>query len=247
MSLRVLVVDDNRELAENVAEILEVEGYEALVADDPHEALRLARETYFDAAIIDVRMPGMDGITLHSELARLHPCAAFVLMTAYTRDERIEEALRAGVSAVLPKPVPVGELLAELPAPGTSGAEILLVEDDTDLGGALAEALRDEGFRPRCVTSIAAAWRSMQEAPPAAVVSDVRLPDGDGATFARELHEHSKIPVVLMTAFDTEEAEQIVKQYYGARGRLLTKPFSTEALLAALGAVREGSSGSPSE
>ena len=108
---RVLVVDDNRDLAENIAEILECEGFETLVAFDPHDALARADGFAFDVAVLDVRMPGMDGVTLFQRLASLRPAAAFVLVTGYTRDERLQHALDAGVRAVLPKPVVVPRLL----------------------------------------------------------------------------------------------------------------------------------------
>jgi CheY-like chemotaxis protein len=102
-----LIVDDNRELAENLGEILETEGHEPVVVTDPLKALELARGSSFDAAILDVRMPVMDGIELHRRLFELMPCTVFMLMTAYTRDERIDEALAAGVETVLTKPLDI--------------------------------------------------------------------------------------------------------------------------------------------
>lgn len=108
---RALVVDDNRSLAEDLAEILEQEGYRVHVFDDPAEAVRRASELEFDFALLDVRMPGMDGVALHAQLLRGHPRASYILMTAYSEDERIAEALAAGVRHVLTKPVPLEELL----------------------------------------------------------------------------------------------------------------------------------------
>ena len=108
---RALVVDDNRSLAEDLAEILELEGYVVHVFDDPAEAVRRASELEFEFALLDVRMPGMDGVALHAQLLRGHPRASYILMTAYSEDERIGEALAAGVRCVLSKPVPLDELL----------------------------------------------------------------------------------------------------------------------------------------
>lgn len=88
-----LVVDDNRELAENIGEILESEGYEVLVAGDAENALTQARARPFDVAVMDIRLPGMDGVSLHRKLLELCPDAVYVLMTAYTRHARIAEAL----------------------------------------------------------------------------------------------------------------------------------------------------------
>jgi CheY-like chemotaxis protein len=111
---RALIVDDNRPLAENLAEILSGEGYEVLVCDRPEAAMSACELSGFDVALLDVRMPGMDGVELHRALARRFPHAHFVLMTAYSEDACIKAALAAGVSSVLPKPVPIELLLAAL-------------------------------------------------------------------------------------------------------------------------------------
>jgi CheY-like chemotaxis protein len=110
MRQRALIVDDNRPLAEDLAEILADEGYDVRVFDRPHAALAACVEQGFDVALLDMRMPGMDGVELHRALAARHPQACFVLMTAYAEDERISAALSAGVRVVLHKPVPVAVL-----------------------------------------------------------------------------------------------------------------------------------------
>jgi len=108
---RALVVDDNLSLAEDLAEILASEGYEVLLFDDPQAALRQSDALTFDFALLDMRMPGLDGVTLQQKLAEQHPEARFALMTAYTEDAHIAEALACGVRRVLTKPVKVAELL----------------------------------------------------------------------------------------------------------------------------------------
>jgi CheY-like chemotaxis protein len=122
MKARVLVVDDNLALAENLAEILSAEGFEVAICDGPDAAIALAEREPIDVALLDVRMPGMDGVALHEELAARLPEASFVLMTAYSADERIEAARCAGVRAVLPKPLPIARLLAVMLEAAPRGA-----------------------------------------------------------------------------------------------------------------------------
>lgn len=111
MTMRALIVDDNRALAEDLGEILSDEGYEVCVFDDPVQALREGERLHFQLALLDVRMPGMDGVALHSQLRKHHRDAQFVLMTAYSEDDRLDKARASGVHCVLPKPVPLLELL----------------------------------------------------------------------------------------------------------------------------------------
>jgi len=104
MSPRVLVVDDNLELAENVAELLDGEGFDAVPVDSPREALARAAKSSFDCVVLDVRMPGMDGIELRERLRESQPGASFVFMTAFATDDRLEAARRSGVVGILAKP-----------------------------------------------------------------------------------------------------------------------------------------------
>lgn len=234
MTRRVLIVDDNDALAEDLAEILEDSGYETLVFTRGRDVL--AQESLeFDAAVLDVRMPEIDGIALHQELARLHPEAVFVLMTAYTADDRIASALAAGVRAVLPKPVPLEQLFTILPPSGTS---VLVVEDDQQLAAGLVESLSVSGYSCRLVNTLKDARRLWEAEKFEAAIVDLRLPDGDGSSFARVAGEKDAV-VVLITGFDADEATQLLTKELDGRGSLLTKPFSPDVLLRTLSELRQ--------
>lgn len=107
--MRVLVVDDNTELAENLAEILADAGHDTRVASSAAAALALG--DCFDFALLDVRMDGMDGVELLAALKRRCPNTICVMMTAFSRDERLDAARGLGACRVLHKPVHVAELL----------------------------------------------------------------------------------------------------------------------------------------
>lgn len=113
MGRRVLIVDDNRELAQSLAELLETEGLEPVVLADPELAVREAPSLRFEAALLDVPMPGMDGLELVRQLARHAPDAAFVVMTAFARDARVAQR-EARVLRVLAKPFGPDVLIAAL-------------------------------------------------------------------------------------------------------------------------------------
>src|SRR5205809_279316 len=77
---RVLVVDDHGDLRAAVREMLEAEGYAVEEAADGTDALEILTGGRFDAAVVDVRLPGMDGFTLLEEAARRGVCCPTVLM-----------------------------------------------------------------------------------------------------------------------------------------------------------------------
>lgn len=107
---RILVVDDNRQLVENLKEILSDSGYAVEIAGHCGEALRRARDG-FDVALVDLKLPDGDGTALAASLREIHPDGEVVLMTGFATVETAAAAVRAGAFAYLVKPCAVPELL----------------------------------------------------------------------------------------------------------------------------------------
>ena len=238
MSKLALIVDDNRALAEDLGELLEGEGYDVRIFHDPNLALREAGTLAFDVALLDVRMPGMNGVTLQTHLMKRHPHARFVLMTAYADESLIKQGMDAGASAVLTKPVPIDDLFASLG--DERSRDLLLVEDDASFREALVEALAQNGYRCHAVgtadearlllTASAAGGQSFSGG-----IIDVRLPDASGAALAREFGTASHLRCILITGHEPEAMDEP----RDSASPLLIKPFPFHALLAALRQTRD--------
>ena len=109
---RFLVVDDNREFARDLCELLALEGNHGTVAVDAEEALdRLERES-FHALFTDLRLPGQSGVELIEELNRRGLSIPVVLMTAYADEDLVVRAQSAGAIDVLSKPIEIERWLA---------------------------------------------------------------------------------------------------------------------------------------
>lgn len=105
----VLVVDDQLGMRETVVELLEQVGHTAVGVASGEAALEaLARES-FDVVVMDIRMPGMDGVTVLEEIGS--PPPRVILMTGYALEERLHAAIRAGAFAILEKPFSAPYLL----------------------------------------------------------------------------------------------------------------------------------------
>ncbi len=114
--MRILIVDDNEDLADNVAELLDDVGYEVQVAYSASGALSLlVAEQCFDYALLDVRMDGMDGVSLWEKIQARCPNTHGLLMTAFSSAQRLQQARDLGVKRILSKPFQPAELLAALP------------------------------------------------------------------------------------------------------------------------------------
>ncbi len=108
----VLIVDDNRDLAENLGEVLGDEGYTCAIAYDADSAIAQLDRMQFDFVITDLRMTPRDGLAVVAAVRRQSLEIPIVLMTAFAGEVQIEIARAAGVSEVLAKPVDSERLVA---------------------------------------------------------------------------------------------------------------------------------------
>lgn len=111
MAVRVVVAEDEAIVRMDLKEIVEEEGYEVVgQTGRGDEAVQLVREKRPDLAILDIKMPGMDGLTAAREINAERLCAVLIL-TAFSQRDLIEQARNAGALAYLVKPFQKSELL----------------------------------------------------------------------------------------------------------------------------------------
>ena len=107
----ILVVDDEDIMREILETLLTREGYDVRLAASAEEGLDLAREMPFDAAIVDIMMPGMNGIAMLEELRRLDEDLAVIIITAYASVESAIAAMKTGAFDYVTKPFKNDEVL----------------------------------------------------------------------------------------------------------------------------------------
>src|SRR2546426_4065525 len=107
----VLVVDDEEIMREILETLLSREGYEVRLASSGAEGLELARSLPFDAAIVDIMMPGLGGIATLDELKRIDEDLAVVIITAYASIESAISAMKSGAFDYITKPFKNDEVL----------------------------------------------------------------------------------------------------------------------------------------
>jgi CheY-like chemotaxis protein len=218
-----LVVDDNLDFAENLAEILRDGGDEVAIAADGRAAAALVEARRFDAIVTDMRMPAMGGAELVHAIRRMDPGAPAMVITAHAGDDAMEAARQEGLLAALPKPVEVPRLLALLAAARRDGL-VVVVEDDARMSDNLCEALRSRGFTAVTAASILDTERLGPVRPFCALV-DQRLPGGpDGEAMRRLAAKYPGLPMIVVTAYENPPPLP--------HHAMFTKPFDTRALLA---------------
>src|SRR5512136_2906092 len=108
--VKILVVDDEQGLCAGVQEALRREGYVVDAMTDAQEALKLAGERLYNLIISDIKMPGLSGLDLLTEVRARSRDTLFILMTAFGTVENAVEAMKQGAYDYLPKPIDMKRL-----------------------------------------------------------------------------------------------------------------------------------------
>ncbi|PXF58730.1 MAG: hypothetical protein C4B58_05385 [Deltaproteobacteria bacterium] len=113
-STNILIVDDEEGVCELLANALSETGFSITAICSPAEAMEIATRQCYDLALLDIKMPQMDGITLARELRIINPSMGVILITGYGNFENALEAIKLGVSDFIEKPFNIGELLVSV-------------------------------------------------------------------------------------------------------------------------------------
>lgn len=114
---QILIVDDELGVRETLADLLEDDGYEVATAVSGEMAVEMCSEHRYDVILMDVRMPGIDGVEAFRRIRRHQPDVHVIIMTAYSTEELEQQALAEGALAFLHKPLglsKVFELISEV-------------------------------------------------------------------------------------------------------------------------------------
>jgi DNA-binding NtrC family response regulator len=114
ISMKILVVDDESIVLDSCKRVLEADGFDAYLVPSADKALEAIEYGDFALILIDVKMPGHDGIYLMREVKEKWPDIPIIVMSGYHTLETIEEAIETGADAFIPKPFTPDELLEAL-------------------------------------------------------------------------------------------------------------------------------------
>lgn len=228
----ILVVDDDPDTCRNIADILGDLGHYVETATDGFAALDLIRKRPFDVALLDFKMPGMNGLELYREIRKLRAGTVAIIVSAYTNAATKEESLEAGAMQVLSKPVEFSRLLS-LVDEALGQPLVLVVDDDPDLCRNLWDLLHERNYRVSIAHDAPAAAEQAREQQFQVVLIDMRLPGGDGADVfhaVRVANPHAHTVVITGHALELGGlVDQVLREGADA---VCYKPFDIPALLA---------------
>lgn len=111
---RILLVDDDANVLAVISDLLKSTGYAVYEASDAQEATRVVKEEFIDLVLIDLRMPGTDGIDLMLSLKKMKPHLRVIIYSGYPSMNTAIDALKKGADDYIPKPFKLGELSTKI-------------------------------------------------------------------------------------------------------------------------------------
>ena len=233
-STRILIVDDDKGMVSTLRDILGACGYQILHASSGHEAIDQARNAAPHAVLMDIRMPGLNGVDTFRELKRLAPDAYVIFMTAYATSELVEEARREGAVEVLAKPIDMEHLL-ELLSEITSRIPLLLLDGEEAIHLETDESLISTKLHIDRVKTIEEVVLHFEKEPWRVLVLELEL----ARTVAGELRIlHELNPNVLIIAIGDVPNAQLAKSR-SMLSAYLPKTFETDDLIKVIRLVVE--------
>lgn len=112
----VLVIDDDVDFADGVSEILELAGYGVEIAYSGEAGVESCSCNDFDAALIDIGLPGMNGVECLAEIKKMHPDICAFLLTGFSAAHITAQGIEAGAAEILTKPVEPENLIDRINA-----------------------------------------------------------------------------------------------------------------------------------
>jgi DNA-binding NtrC family response regulator len=138
----VLLVDDEKDFVETLAMRLETRGLKVDIAYSGEVAIEKVKEKSFDAILLDLAMPGMDGIETLRRLRELNPDSQVVLLTGRATVKKATEAMRLGALDLLEKPVDIEVLVEKIEEASTNKMRL----SEKRIEEKIADILRKKGW-----------------------------------------------------------------------------------------------------
>jgi len=227
----ILIVDDDIGMTETLFDIFTDLGYYVEIANDGFKALEKVKARTFDVILMDIKMPGINGVETYKEIKHIRPEAVAMMMTAYSVEELLAEALKEGAYGVMHKPIEIPKVVEFIEGLEKS-ALILIVDDDLSTCETLTDVLFEKGYRIARASNGKEAISMLNEKNFDIVFIDVKMPVMNGLEVYHALREiRPHIKVIMMTGYRQEAQDLVEEAIKNNAYTCIYKPFDVEEVL----------------
>ena len=205
--INILLVDDNQKFLKSIAERARLKGFTVFAAASGKQALEIAQKQSIHVAVVDQRMPDMEGLVVITQLKGIRPDIQTILLTGHG-DDKLKEASEALNSTYFDKQ-DMGKFWAFLSNLPLGNINILLVDDNPKFLNTLAERIRLKGYEPYTALNGQEAIDITKTTKIHLAVVDQRMPDMDGLVVITELKKiDADIQTLLLTGHGDEKLKE---------------------------------------
>ncbi len=226
----ILVVDALRSMRLTLGGILEDKGHRVATVEDGYQAIDAVKKTHFDVIFMDIKMPGINGVQTFREVKKIDPRAVVIMMTAYSVEDLVREAVEEGAYAIVYKPFDIDKIVSTIEEALSQKMVILVVDDQFDDRETLKVILEGKGYRVAAASDGSEAIKMVRGGHYDIIFLEVRLPDMNGVeTFERVKAIDPSAVVIMMTGYTEEE---LVKRAISSGAyTCIHKPFDMEKVI----------------
>lgn len=226
-----MIVDDDQDYAESMAELVEIEGYRAVLAYNGMDALKLFKQNNIDLILLDYKMPGLNGIDVLKEIKNHDASVPVVIMSAFLDTDLLKLAIQTGAYDVLNKPINISKVTSIISAIKNIN-NILILDDDKDFADSLSSVLSNTGYSIYVAYNYEQAINCIVGNDIHLLLLDLKINGETGIDLWHTLRKKDiDIPTIFISGYMDDFFKQLEKILVSSKTDFINKPFDTEELI----------------
>ena len=229
---KILVVDDDKEFCASMTDILEAKGYAVESENSGQAAIANVKGKSFDVVLMDIKMPGMNGVEAFKQIKKIRPKTAVIMITGFSLEDLIKEALAEGAFGVLRKPLDIDKLIEQIELAKERGMLILITDDDPNTRETFKDVLEAKGYKVSTATTGEEAIEQSKERPNDILFIDMKLSALNGLETYLAIKEINPRAIsVIITGYYEEMKDLVDKALQKGAYTFLQKPLDMDKVL----------------
>ncbi len=216
----------------SLADILEAKGYGVESENSGEAAIAKVKEKSFDVILMDIKMPVMNGVEAFKQIKKISPRTAVIMVTAYSLENLINEALAEGAFGVLHKPLDIDKLIEQIELAKERGMLILVTDDDPATRETFKDVLEAKGYKVSTAATGEEAIDRSRERPDDILFIDMKLPALNGLETYLAIKEiNPRAIAVIITGYYEGMKDLIDKALEKGAYTFMKKPLDMDKVL----------------
>ncbi|MDI6735056.1 MAG: response regulator [bacterium] len=227
---KILIVDDERDLGYLLGSVLKLEGYQITFVLDGYKAIEEIKKTHYDLVLMDIRLPGINGVETFMQIKKIDHDVKVVMMTGFSVEDLIEKALREGAYACIHKPFDLQKVIEIVQKVISEDKKVILIANgDSRTREEVKTSLAKKGYRTGTAANCEEVIEKLGEKHYHCILLNLHLPGMNGLEILNEVKKlYPDVVVIVMADYDLPEMVREAKRLsaYG----YIKKPIDLDEL-----------------